>query len=806
MQVRRWAVVAAVLASSVAGSRPVWSQPPSTTAAPVRASAVLTGRVRDVRGAAIAGATVVLVGTSRGTATDADGRYRLEIPAASGVGVAVAFRAIGYRTETRTLDVRGLSTVALDVVLRDEDVAGEEVTVSTDAADAARRASQATAVLDERDLAAVRGATLVEALERIPGVTTLTTGPTIAKPVVRGLHSERVVVVNAGVVQEGQQWGAEHAPEIDPFAPARIEVLRGVAGVEAGVGAIGGVVRLVPRPLPVAPGVAALAQANVFSNNRQGAGSLLVEGATSEEALLGGGLAWRVQGSARRAGDSRAPGYVLANTGVFERAGQVALGWHRGPWGVDALASRFRTTLGVYRGAHVGTAEALRRRLAAGQPDDLAAPFAYRIEAPRQEITHDLMTATLHRESGRGERLSLQYGLQRNHRQEYDRHRRFETTPEGSLAFDLALVTHTLDARARHRPLRIAGMPTVGTVGLSAMGQANRNGAPGQLVPNFSAWTVGGFARESVEAAVLGRALRVEAGLRADARVLSAYPRDRLAGDYVRRTTRYADVSGALGLVYDLTPRLTLAANAGTAWRPPSVNELYANGVHHGTATFEVGDPSLGRERSVGLDATVRYAGTRLSGEVSVFRTSIGGFLHLPTDTAIVTTIRGAFPRRAYTQTDARLWGADGGARLTLVGGLSLDAAASLVRGDDVTRGEPIGGMPADRLTLGLTLDAPSTRRVSEASVGARLRMVDRQRRVPTLPDFAPPPPAYRLVDLDAQATVRAGRTPLVLSLSVDNVLDTPYRDFLSRFRFLADDAGRTVTVRVAVPIGGYRM
>ena len=824
MHLRLRVAALAALASSAVGTcpasaRPVFLAPSarfvgaarSATSTSRVAEPVLSGRIRDTRGEPIVGVTVEVAGTTRGTVTGADGRYRLALPEGADE-VTVSVRAIGYRTETRALSPRGLATLTLDLTLRDEDVAGEEITVTSTADQAAQRASQSTGTLGERDLAAVRGATLGEALERLPGVTTLTTGPTIAKPVVRGLHSERVVLVNAGLVQEGQQWGGEHAPEIDPFAPARVEVLRGVAGVEAGVGAIGGVVRLVPRPLPDVAGVTGLVQTNGFSNNRQGAGSLLVEGATAEGAVAGGGLGWRVQGSLRRAGDSRAPGYVLANTGAFERAGQLALGWHRGAWGLDALASRYQTTLGVYRGAHVATAAALRRLLD-GAAAPVTGPFSYHIGAPRQEIVHDIATATLHRDGRAGDRLSVQYGVQRNHRQEYDLHNRFQTTPEGTLAFDLALVTQTLDARYRHRPARIAGMPTVGTVGLSAMGQANRNGAAGQLVPNFSAWTGGAWAREQAVTHVAGRALRLDIGGRADARVLTAYPRNIAAGAYERRTTRYAALSGAFGAVYDLAPRLSVAANIGTAWRPPSVNELYANGVHHGTATYEIGDPSLGRETSLGMDATLRYAGRRLSGEASVFRTAFGGFLYQPPDTAIVTTIRGAFPRRAFEQTDARLWGLDGGARLALTHpgggaerGLALDVTAALVRGDDTARDEPLAGMPADRVTLGLTYAPRPTGRLSDASVGARLRLVDRQRRVPSLPDFAPPPAAYRLVDIEASGTVRMGGSPVVVSLSIHNVFDTAYRDYLSRFRFFADEAGRTVVLRLAVPIGGYRM
>jgi iron complex outermembrane recepter protein len=566
-----------------------------------------------------------------------------------------------------------------------------------------------------------------------------------------------------------------------------------VAGVEYGVGAIGGVVRVVPRELPEAPGIGGLVQANVFSNSRQGAGSLLVEGATAAVP----GLGWRLQGSLRRAGDARAPAYGLANTGVFERTASVSAGLHRRAWGFDLHASHFGTTLGVYGGAHVASPEALRQAIAAGRPRE-APPFSYRIEAPRQEVRHDLATAEGHLVSGRGDRLELRYGFQRNHRQEYDRHFRFQTTPEGTLAFDLTLVTHTLDLRLRHRPVR----GFVGVLGFSGMNQANENGAAGQLIPNFRALTGGAFLRETY----VSGPLRLEGGLRYDVRDLTAYPRDRAAGAFVETQTTERALTAALGAIYGLGRGFTVAANAASAWRPPSVNELYAYGVHHGTAQFEVGDPSLQAEHSRGLDATLRYARARVRGEVSVYRTAFDGFLYLAPDTALVTTIRGAFPLRSYVSTDARLVGVDGEVEADVLHALTLHVGGAIVRGDDTARGEPLYGMPADRLTAGATMHLHGGRRVRQADLEAAVHLVARQRRVPSLPDFAPPPPGYARLDLGVRATLRLAGHDVITSLTVENVLDTAYRDYLSRYRFLADDPGRNVAFRVAVPFGAYRL
>ena len=246
-------------------------------------------------------------------------------------------------------------------------------------------------VLAGADLAAARGQTLGAALERLPGVTLLQTGPSIAKPVVRGLHSERVVVVNAGVTQQGQQWGGEHGPEIDPFAAGTIEVVRGVAGVEYGVGAIGGVVKVEPHPLREAPGVEGALALQALSNNRSGAASLRLDGASRRLP----GLSARVQASARVAGDSRAPGYGLANTAFREHAAQAVVGYHGRRAGAEVLLSRFASHLGLFSGAHVPNADALRALYAAGRPA-VERAFSYDLDAPRQSITHDLVSCLLY--------------------------------------------------------------------------------------------------------------------------------------------------------------------------------------------------------------------------------------------------------------------------------------------------------------------------------------------------------------------------------------------------------------------------
>ena len=136
-----------------------------------------------------------------------------------------------------------------------------------------------TGELKGRQLLSTRGASLGESLQKIAGVTVLQTGNNIYKPVIQGLHSSRVLILNNGIRQEGQQWGSEHAPEIDPYVANRLTVIKGAASVRYGGDAIGGVVLVEPRLLQYRKDLSGEVNVAAFSNNRQGVISALIESA-----------------------------------------------------------------------------------------------------------------------------------------------------------------------------------------------------------------------------------------------------------------------------------------------------------------------------------------------------------------------------------------------------------------------------------------------------------------------------------------------------------------------------------------------
>ena len=754
-----------------------------TVSLPAAAQSV-NGEVRDAEAdRSLSGATVTVKRTDRGVATGVDGRFQFRL-AAPGTYVLV-FRHLGYRQEERTVRLEPGTTHSLTIALQPLSLSLDELVVE-DVLDPLRADRRAVSRIGAADLDRTRGQTLGETVATLPGVTVLKTGPSIAKPVVRGLHSDRVVVLSHGIRQEGQQWGGEHAPAIDPFAPADIQVVKGAAGVEYGPGAIGGVVRLEPEPLPTAAGVGGKVMINGFTNNRQGAGSVRLDGG------LGGapGFGWRVQGSLRRAGDAHTPSGVIGNSAFAEHNVAATVGYRKDRAGVSVHASRFDTQLGIFTGAHSATVEDFEWATdRAGTYD-----FSYAIDAPKQTIVHNLLAVDGHLDLASGNRLAARYGLQQNVRREFDAHCRFCEDPGAEPAFDLTLLTHTLDLTLRTRPLGDA----FAVVGLSGSNQANMNGEAGLLIPNFRALTGGGFVR----ATWLRGDWTLEAGSRLDVRHLRAFPRVRGTGGFARQVTRSLGVSSVVGATWQFADRWSLSTNASTAWRPASVNELYSSGVHHGTAQFERGDPTLSGERLLGTDATLRHRSPRVRSEVSVFSNWGRSFISLLPTRETVVTIRGVFPEFITTQTGARLQGVDGMLEADWSRTLTTGATWSLVRGTDTTNDQPLFGIPSDRATVYGTLSLPSRSFLQEGDLRLETTLVRKQTRMPDGIDFAPAPEGYALFGASIGADVEIGTLPIRWRLSLQNIFNTAYRDILSRYRYFVDEPGRTVVLRISIPFG----
>ncbi len=758
------------------------------------------GVVRDsATRAPLHGAMVKVVGERKGAVTDRYGAFHIHDVGADSVHIDVTY--VGYNTGHIVVPTSG--DVRIDVLLSQSTARGSEIVVTDARIAHSALPTQRATVLSSAEVDEHRGQTFADALTEVSGVTLLQTGPSLKKPMINGMTGTRLVLRNNNVVQEGQQWGIEHAPEIDAFSPYRITVVKGPASVMYGPNAIGGVIDLESRPIRQDEGIHGEATLNLFSNGRQGAGGLFLESA----GIGGTSLGLRLQGSARKGGDASAPDYVINNTGVQELNGSLMMQIGDERFGATAIGSLFTTTLGIFKGAHIGNGADLRRAIERGHPVN-PQPFSYNITNPRQEISHAMLSVKGHVQLTDESRAVLTFGHQINDRNEFDGHNtkiigRGEDPAvraadsiarlQASLntpAMNLYLMTSTLDGTYEHALTdRIRG-----SAGFTSMWQYNEQSGKVNLIPDYRLWGLGVFLFESMSY----DDFTFSGGVRYDVRDLKAAVVVRPSNDVQLQTRRWENLTGSLGAMWQVSDKVSANINMATAWRPPQVNELYSNDVHHGSAYYEVGDSTLLNERTLGGDMSISYNETGIDVEVSGFFHAIGNYIMAVPDAANPTvTVRGTFPTFRFTQMNAQLAGGDINATIALGRQISVYGSTALVRGINVDRDEPLLFVPSDRARIGLHLHAEDVWELHDAYVDLSLSGVRRQDRVVSGRDYAEPPAGYFRTDLSIGGILTFSDNVLGrLTLTCNNLFNVAYRDYLSQYRYFTDDPGRNIILR----------
>ncbi|MEY3385810.1 MAG: hypothetical protein RIR53_621 [Bacteroidota bacterium] len=762
------------------------------------------GVVRDsATRAPLHGAVVRLDGTRRGAIADRYGAFHFYDLQQDTALLVVSY--VGYATVRVEVPLTDATRkeVRLDIQMKSTNLTGNEIQVTDERIAHSALPTQQARVLTSAEIDEHRGQTFADALTQVAGVTVLQTGPSLKKPMINGLMGTRLVLRNNNLVQEGQQWGIEHAPEIDAFSPSRITVVKGPAAVMFGPNAIGGVIDVESRPIRKDPGLHGEATVNLFSNGRQGALGAFLETAQ----VAGLPVAVRLQGSTRMGGDAEAPDYVLNNTGVRELNASLTMEMGDEAFGLSTVASIFSTTLGIFGGAHIGNATDMLRAIQRGNPSSTR-PFSYEITNPRQEISHAMVSVKGHAELSRDERLVLTLGHQVNDRNEFDGHnvriRGRGTDPIqraadsisrlnqalATPAMNLVLNTSSLDASLEHA----LSERVRGTAGISSMWQLNERTGSVILIPDYRLWGIGAFLYESI----MLHDVTISAGLRYDVRDLKARIINRATGEAPLQYRRWQNFSASIGALWNPVEDLTLTWNLASSWRPPQVNELYSNDVHHGSAYYEIGDSALASERTLGTDVGMKYEIAGATIETSAFLNRIDDYIMAVPDPANPTiTVRGTFPTYRFTQMTARLFGGDLSLTVPLHDQLNVYGQASFVRGDNLDRDEPLLFIPADRGRIGLHIHADDVGPIHDAYIDVSMLGVRRQDRVVPGRDYAEPPAGYARLDLSLGGVITMPYgLPARLTLACNNLFNTAYREYLSQYRYFADDPGRNIILR----------
>ena len=682
-----------------------------------------------------------------------------------------------------------------------------ELTVTGVAGDTKmKHATSPVTLISPKELRATASTNIIDAIAHEPGISQLTTGGSISKPIIRGLGYNRVVVMSEGVRQEGQQWGDEHGVEVDGSSVNSVEILKGPASLMYGSDAMAGVVILHPQPTLPEGELHGNVSSEYQTNNGLFGYNLAMAGNQR-------GFVWNARFSDKMAHayKNKYDGYVPGSQ-FHERAGRLMLGLNKS-WGHSHLTwTVYHLTPGIVEGERDSVTGALVRTA--------ASPKSYSKSLPFQQVRHykAVWDNALNLSSGY---LKAIFSYQQNRRQEYE-----ESADECGIFLKL----HTLTYDLRYISNETDGWKY--STGIGGMYQQSVNKGEEYLIPDSRLFDFGLYATVTK---TLGNHWTFSGGMRYDHRRLHG---DGLVEEDVMRFTDFSrhfnGLTGSMGAVCNINEHFNLRMNLARGFRTPNMSELASNGIHEGSIRYEVGAQQLKAEYSLQADLGLDFTSQFVSAQVALFVNRIDNYIfthRLPRE------IETGYLTYAYTQGDARLMGFEAGVDFHPIHSIHFSNTFSFVDAQLTSYSQPLTAgikhlpyTPAPRWTSELkwellhhshstihhrhspsSLTSPS-RLFNNLFIAAGLDCDLRQTHIYSADDTETETPAYVLLSLTAGTDLQIkGKKVAELYVTADNLLDKAYQNHLSRLKY-ADvnivtgrrgifNMGRNITFKIVVPI-----
>ena len=711
---------------------------------------VIDGQTKET----LPGALVTIPDLKISVVTDASGQFKFNnIPEKGRFLVEV--RYLGYSTLIQTIDFSlkaNLEFALFPSVIEAKEVVITGTAFSTDN----RKNSTAVSSVTKDQLINRPSGNLIDAIAKIPGVSQVTTGGGISKPVIRGLSYNRVVTLVDGAKQEGQQWGDEHGMEVDQYSAERVEVLRGAASLLYGSDALGGVINVL-EPLPSPEGqVRGEVLSSYQSNNGLSGSSAMLQGNIN-------GFIWRARASLKSAYSYNAPGGRIANTGFNETNFSGQLGFNK-KWGYAHLnLSSFQNNIGLpdfSRNADGSFEDENGSVLTDKQLKDRT------MFLPFQDIRHYKVAINSHILLGSG-RLRTILAYQNNQRRELS-----DDKINPSLFFDLK----TYSSDFKYYINETNGWEPV--IGLSASAQNNMNKAKELLIPNYKSGEIGlfAYAKKSWETSTFNL------GARFDYRKITG---NQMLEDgnpkFNNFSNSFSNFSGAFGFTQEFSEYFNFKANLGSAFRSPNIAELSSEGVHEGTFRYEVGNNDLNPENSYYGDFAFEFNTNVISASLGAFNNHISNYIYNRQigNEIIVVDIK-TLPVYRFVQDNANLSGIEASLTLHPAELIHFENSLSYTRGVNRATDKALPFIPAAVLRNEIRLEPKFKGGLKSTYFSIAFDNVFKQSRVD---NFEIPTGAYSLVNLALGTTFMLNKQPLRINLSANNLFNKAYYDHLSRFK-----------------------
>jgi iron complex outermembrane receptor protein len=781
----------------------------------------LTGKVLDkVSGKALPGASVYLPEIKKGTIANKEGVFTINIEAGAHV---LEISYVGYATDVENIKLQ--KNLEQNFYLNSSVIEGGNVIVTSFLrATSTRRTPTPVTIIKKEELFRGVSTNLIDALSKVPGVSQISTGPAISKPIIRGLGYNRVVVMNDGIRQEGQQWGDEHGIEIDEYNVSRTEVLKVPASLIYGSDALAGVINIISN-VPVSEGVI---KGNVFSNYQT---NNRLMGNHFDLAGNNKGFIWGLNLSTKNAGDykNKYDGNVF-NSRFLERNGGGYIGIEKN-WGYSQLSfSNFYQNLGVVEGDRDENGNFVMMKNVNGEVEEMIVDAAeekrFTPNAPMQKIQHTKYTLDNNIKLG-NDRLKATFGLQQNQRMEFGN---VLDLDEKELFFDLKTFNYAVQY------LQAEKNNWKNTFGVNGMRQTNTNRGEEALVPDYTSFDIGAFyytQKRTDKTSWSG-------GLRYDQKYMNYInpaqfvcpPGMACPALYnpIESNKQFNNISGAIGVAHDVNDQLTLKFNIARGFRAPNMAELASYGAHEGTNRFEYGNELLRSEKSLQFDAAVEWSNEHMSIAGNVFFNTVKDYIFYQKlnavaggDSIIMDYAHDDAGEELYAfafrQKDAHLYGAEFNVDFHPhpLDWLHVENSVSLIRGqfnDALDGSKNLPGIPSARWLSEVRIELfKKSKLIKNSFINLQLDNVFAQNNPFTGYNTETQTPAYTLLNIGYSTQIQhRNKTLFSVSLVGQNLADVAYQHHLNRLKYgPMNDAtgrmgvfnmGRNFSFKVNIPIG----
>lgn len=700
----------------------------------------------------------------KGAVTNDSGKFVIESLPKGKYKLVASY--LGFQTYSSTIEIREGEN-RLDIVLLPSAIEVEEVILSTPFHKLQRENVMKVEQAPIAELKSKGAITLADGITNIAGVSTVSTGVGIGKPVIRGLSYNRVLVYTQGIRLENQQFGDEHGLGISDAGIESVEVIKGPASLLYGSDALGGVLYLNPEKFAMPSETSGDVNLNYFSNTNGYAANAGLKTSTEKLRFLVRG------GYTSHADYQTGDGESVTNSRFNEFDLKTGAGYQTANFKTELRYNLNKSELGI--------------------PEEIGEDTNSRNPVqPYQEIDNHVLSSKSTFFFNNSS-LEATLGYTHNNRKEFEEHGEEENPDEPEEEEDgpaLFMKLNTFNYNLQYHLPKKNRIETI--VGVQGMHQTNENFGEEVLIPNATTNDFGVLATSHIHF----NSSDLQLGIRYDIRSIDSEQHGILGeeGFIAALDRNFNSFNAAAGFKKDLSKNFIGRINLATGFRAPNLAELTSNGVHEGTNRFEIGDPNLNNEQNIQTDLAVEFKNEHIEFFINGFYNTVNDFIYIEPTGEFV----GSDAVFNYRQQDAKLYGAEMGLHFHPhpLDWLHFESTFETVRGtlDDNT---DIPLIPANTLTNTLRVEWNTVKQKGYAFV--TLQSVFDQNNVAV---FETETDGYSLLNLGVGSDFKLFGRPVALKISANNVLDTDYISHLSRLKTDGiANIGRNVNLNLSIPL-----